>query len=319
MNRSGVAVGVVAALAMATAATTAWAQGSGPGPAEPRGEPTPAANEATVVQGVTVTAHRRPPVKDMPAAIHDFVRSHGTPTRRIDQIPRWEDRRPICVATLGLDPEFNAFITRRVQEVAVKVGAPVAKPKPGKPCEPNIEIIFSDDPQGVAKSIFKHNDELMGYHFAPNVPRLSQFDPPIKAWYLTGTRGGGNAFAIDSIWVQQVSGALGSRLTTGLQSEFVNILVLANVKDLLGHEIGPISDYVTMLVLTQPRSLKSCDPLPSILDLLAPTCSDADKPSSLTREDLAYLRALYSVYGGQAGTLEYQDIWGRMKQELAKP
>jgi hypothetical protein len=320
-------LGMIVGLAALALATTAAAQTNEPAPAAPPAsaaparESAPTSDDSTPVQGLIVTGHRRPPVRDMPAAIDRFVRSHGAATRRIDQIPRWEWQTPICVVTAGLDPEFNAFITKRIVEVATSVGAPVAKPKPNKskpnkPCQSSVEILFSDDPQGLVGKIFKRQDELMGYHFAPNVPTLAHFDPPIKAWYLTGTRGR-SGFAIDSIWTQEPSGSLGSRISTGLRAEFVNILVVAQIRDVIGYEIGPISDYLAMLVLTQPHSLSSCDPLPSILDLMSPNCGDADKPKTLTREDLAYLKALYSVDAVQSATLERSDIWNRMKRELA--
>jgi hypothetical protein len=299
------------ALAVAAAPLAQTAPPSGPAPA-PASAPG-AADAPTTVKDVTVTA-RRPPLKDLPRAVSQFVRSHGAPSRRTDeQIARWGD--PICVITLGLNPAFNAFVTRRVQEVAASVGAPLAKSKPGEPCARNIEILFADDPQAVALAAFKRNDALMGYHYAAEVRDLSKFEPPIKAWYATGSRARGH-LVIDSIWTLAPSGGVASRLSAGVSSEFMNILVIADRKTVIGYEIGPISDYMAMLVLTQPRSLTACDPLPSILDLMSANCSDEDKPKTLTPVDLAYLRALYAAPSDQNIHMQRDAIWDRMQREL---
>jgi hypothetical protein len=301
------------AAAAAPLAQTAPPLGPAPAPASPSAPisgsaPISApgtAGEPTVVKGGAVNAAGRPPLKDLPRAVFRFVRSHGAPSPRSGWIARWGSDFPICVVTTGLDPAFNDFVTRRVQEVAASVGAPLATSKPGAPCGATVEISFANDPQAEALAAFKRNDRLMGFHYPADVPRLSKFEPPIKAWYATGSYGNWGLMALDDIYTHAFWG-----------TKFVNVLVIADKNKVAGYEIGPISDYMAMLVLTQPRLQAFCGPLPSIVDLMSPNCSDQDKPKTLTPADLAYLEALYATSGDQNLYLERDGISDHMRREL---
>lgn len=90
--------------------------------------------------------------------------------------------------------------------------------------------------------------------------------------------------------------ASGSRVNNGLSNGFFNVLIVAEPTKLLDYEIGSLADYVTMLALSQPASLDSCQQLPSISNMLAKGCSSV--PSRITDGDLAYLRALYKMPDG---------------------
>ena len=71
-----------------------------------------------------------------------------------------------------------------------------------------------------------------------------------------------------------------------------HVLILVDARKVTGYQIGPISDYLAMLVLSQTRQQDACGQLPSILDLMAPHC-ERDKPTAITAGDLAFLHALY--------------------------
>jgi hypothetical protein len=66
----------------------------------------------------------------------------------------------------------------------------------------------------------------------------------------------------------------------------------------------------------QPRSLTSCAPLPSILDLMSPNCSDQDKPKAPTPADLAYLKALYQSSSFLDAYAQRDDVGDLMRREL---
>jgi hypothetical protein len=77
-----------------------------------------------------------------------------------------------------------------------------------------------------------------------------------------------------------------------------------------------LSDYVAMVVLSQPRSLDSCQPLPSVTDLFASGCSGRAAPDGLTPADAAYLTALYQANPEARKAGEQADIAGRMAKIL---
>src|ERR1700679_1660397 len=84
------------------------------------GDKTPQSVPSTPLPGVTVVAPHRDAAD--PAAlpmVRDFVKAHSAPSQ-IGQLARWTQN--ICPATVGLPPAFNAFVTRRVREVAAEVG-----------------------------------------------------------------------------------------------------------------------------------------------------------------------------------------------------
>jgi hypothetical protein len=319
MHRSVRAASALAGLAVLAGTCAAQPSQTSQPPAAP-----PAADTPTEVKGVTVTASRRRAMTNLSRAVDRFAASHGAPARKSEQLARWET--PMCIATVGLDPAYNAFITDRIRAVAAVVGAPVEPP--GRKCDPNVEIFFSETPQELALRAFKRNDELMGFHHQAEVARFRRFEPPIKAWYMTGTNG-----VVDSQWSLSPvangatdtqwsltpggNGGIKSRIQTHDRSIFMNVLVIADTEKVIGYEIGPVADYMAALVLAQPRSLTECDSLPSILDLMSPNCADSDKPRALTDADLAYLKALYRVSPEQKANLARDEIAAQMRRDLA--
>ncbi|MGZ3378480.1 MAG: hypothetical protein ACXU8S_17935, partial [Phenylobacterium sp.] len=97
------------------------------------------AKPAASVSGVTVTAPEKANPLVNPEA--QFVRGHLAQNRN-QQYARFRD--PVCVRVIGLPPEFDAFIAKRVVELAKAVNAPV---DPSAACTPNVNVIFSPKPQ----------------------------------------------------------------------------------------------------------------------------------------------------------------------------
>jgi len=110
--------------------------------AQTKDDSTPA--QSAPLQEVTVTAERMRDHRALSHAVSGFVESHSTPGARINQIGRWY--QTICPFVAGLRLPFNEFVAREIADVARGVGAPV-RPV-GKKCDPNVEIIFTADPQG---------------------------------------------------------------------------------------------------------------------------------------------------------------------------
>ena len=108
--------------------------------------------------------------------------------------------------------------------------------------------------------------------------------------------------------------ASGSRLNNGHDSGFYNVVILAEPAKLSDYEVGSLADYITMLGLSQPASLDSCQELPSISNLLAKGCASA--ASKITDGDLAYLLALYRVPSGYGLSSQRDEMLFQMKKTL---
>ncbi len=279
-------------------------------------------------ESVTVTV-----IKEGEAAIGKFVDGMTVPTRIAGKLARWKNG--ICPITVGLPPESASILTKKVRALAAEVGAPV---NDKDPCPGNIEIIFTAQPQALLDNIRIMHPVLLGYYQnSAQADKLATATGPIQSWYSTATvdlRGnpvvdGGRKGGVHlSIAIPQadfggpagppsimemympdatVTNVTGNRLGDGVSSALNNVMIIADTRKLIGRDIGSISDYIAVLALAQIQPPDACQPLPSILNLLAPGCSG----DALTSADVAYLRGLYKItatttFAGQRREIQYQ-------------
>jgi len=263
---------------------------------------------------VTVTARREIERRRLDGVlIPRFIRSHGALASKTNQLARWGTG--LCPEIIGLSPGFNAFVSRRIKEVAASVGAAV---EGSARCKPNVRIYFETQPQKQLDEVINHAPELLGAYYPGEAKRFETFSRTIRAWYVTATRGASGEQTVDSIWTPTPGGRPGSRLSTGVSSWIVHVLVIVDSKKVAGYTIGSISDYIAMLVLAQGSSLDTCDELPSITDLLASSCDQRQRAETLTAGDIAYLKGLYSANLELISSLERSHIHNRMMQELER-
>ncbi|HZZ69171.1 MAG TPA: hypothetical protein VFE18_13445 [Phenylobacterium sp.] len=301
------------------AATPAWATQSGQTPQ------TALQTRATDVSGVTVTAPEKPSPLVNPET--QFVRSHLAQNRN-QQYARFRD--PVCVRVIGLPAEFDAFVARRVTALANRVHAPIDR---SAACTPNVNVIFSQKPQAQLDDIAKRRDILFGFHFAADLKKLTTFDRPIQAWYLTrevGTEGasvlelnhgvnfrdGGPGAPPVSLGVT-VNGRAGSRLGNDMSSELVHALIIADANKLADAKIGAVADYIALLALSRWQDLERCNAIPTILNLEAEGCAN-DPPETATASDVALLRALYALDPRETGAQQRITMATRMQSERQK-
>jgi hypothetical protein len=298
--------------------------------------PTPAF--ALPPESVTVTA-----TKPSDATIRNFEETRAQPTYVLGRMARWTKR--ICPVTVGLADKYAKYITQRIKDVAAVVGAPVNS-DPG--CRPNIEIMFTLNPQILMNNVRKDKPLLLGYHHNESeADELAKVTHPIQAWYSTISQDlDGNTFVDEGACrnggttmdatpsAAQTSADLsngvvlsqkllpcaitvhyaGGRAVDGLTSGFFNVVIVADPSKLFDYEIGTLGDYLAMLALSQPASLDSCQDLPSISNLLAKDCSSI--PAWITDGDLAYLKGLYRVPTGYSMSAQRQEIQYQMRKTL---
>lgn len=288
------------------------------GSAVAQDRPAAAPSPSNTVSGVTVTGPEKPdPLVDKTT---EFVRQR-LPTSRFEQYARFHD--PVCVKVAGLPGEFGAFIAKRLVEVAKQVGAPVAD---GATCTPNVNVIFSTQPQAQLTDIARRRDVLFGFVFKAEMKQISTFKRPIQSWYLTrtvGTDGGDTLELNDSaacvssgmpgafpcdIKAPATKGRAGSRLGNDMSSELVHSLIIADANKVVGEKIDAVADYIAVLALSRWRGLERCTGLPTILNLMADGCDAEDRPEAATPSDLALLTGLYQVNSRETGSQQRAEI-----------
>jgi hypothetical protein len=277
--------------------------------------PVSKAAPSSTVSGVTVTAPEKP--NEIVDPTTQFVRQR-LPTSRFEQYARFRD--PVCVKVVGLPGEFDAFIAKRVVDVARQVNAPVAD---AETCKPNVNVIFSTQPQAQLTDIAKHRDVLFGFVWRTNLKQAATFSRPIQSWYLTRvieSKGdgalelnAGTAFmlipgqGLVSLGKTPI-GEAGSRLGENLSSELVHSLIIADANKVAGEKIDAVADYIAVLALSRWQGLERCSSLPTILNLMADGCDAEDRPQAATPGDLALLEGLYTANVRESGSQQRATI-----------
>ena len=310
------------------------------------GTPAGTNSRATAVAPVTVQAPALTPSEAVKRS-DAFVAAYAAPTAALDQYARWHS--PICVKVVGVLPEEAAAISSRIEQVARALGLKVGAPG----CRSNIQILFSGHPQALVDAVAKRNDALLGYHYPAETQALKTVTRPVQAWYATASRSGGvgdvelafmavdNPYAVqrqdrgdhgspkptnmgmlslDKAGEQTPAGCGDSRFSTCRSSLFANVMVVVDSRRLQGKTLGPLSDYVAMLALSQPKSLDGCLDLASVIDLFAPRpCPGRPSASGLTTADAGYLTALYGADPEERRSEAQTDMAERMAKILVDP
>ena len=265
-------------------------------------------------ESVTITG-----IKPSQAAIRKFLEGMTVPTRVTGKLARWKDG--VCPLVLGVRPEVEAVLVKKIREVAAEVGAPV---NASNGCPNNIEVIFTAEPQALLDNVRIMHPNLLGYFDnSAQAEKLATMRLPIQSWYITATvdfhgqevvdgarKGGvritmaipqagtgGPPTAPDMVTLNlpdaTVANAASGRLGDGVSSAISNVMIVADTSKLLNSDIYAVADYIAMLALSQTQPPDSCQDLPTILNLLVKDCGRA--AGALTVADMAYLRALYKI------------------------
>jgi hypothetical protein len=274
-------------------------------------------------EGVIVTA---PPLEKV---LRDFIVSYAAPSPASGKVARWH--AGVCPGVIGLPASWNSSISARVREVASLAGAPAADEK----CHPNIDIVFTQNPQRLLDEVRATRSWLLGYHDKAQEKRLATVNHAIQAWYMTQTvdaKGGvhtDNKLRADGIYFQVGKGNTfyfpnahveswnGSRLGDDRRGELAHVLVVVDLAKVNGIKLSAVADDVAMLALAQTAAFEACQPVVSIANLTAPDC--ASKTDTLSASDQAYLHALYKIDIRASLVEQWGDLAYEMKKSLGGP
>jgi hypothetical protein len=285
----------------------------GPCPAWPQTTSSAAAPSPDLPE-VTVIAPRPPTASEVAGNnVMIFVNSHSQPKDSgTGTLSRWKEA--VCVKTEGLPPAFEDYVSARVEAIAAAVKTPQQK---RNPCNPNVYVIFTNEPQRFIDTAIEKNPEILGYHYTAQLKKLKTIDRPIQAWHVTGLQSEADlsSVVLDSVWAPPLIAPSATPISTGVHSFILFTLVVVDGKKVSGYPLGAIADYIAMLALAQVRLIDHCGELPSILDLMATACART-KSQSITAADLAYLQSLNTVGQEVDYFMQTKAIEFKMKQQL---
>jgi hypothetical protein len=331
---------VVIAIGSLTTAGTSAAQSAHTAPISHTGLPSIApdvsASTSPGIPDATVTPPAPPTDQELSAdGLSEFIMHHATvryvSTGTTRNLARWRGgKQSICPLTVGLNPTYDAFVTARLRALATYVGAPVdSDPQ----CKTNVQILFTNNPQASMEGVIKWATVAFGIRYSGGMRDLIAYrsDHPIQGFYLT-TRGGAMVLNTDvalvgldvlPVWPkvnQKYLGhdALGTRLggSSGSGIGIGVVLLVVDTTKLGSYSIGTLADYLSMLTLSVAESPDHCDPLPSILDLMASSCGTRERPTAITAGDLGFLKALYYRNTGLGPSLSRDDIQDNMMRQF---
>lgn len=253
--------------------------------------PSPAQPEPREEDGgepITVIGERAESEAERRREADRFFESHAVRTP-IGQLARWHE--PICVRTWGLPAEMNARIATRVMDIADSLEIPTNR---AEMCSPNVRIGFTSEPQTMIERAARRNRMVIGFHYASQRNRIMRVRQPVQAWYVTTTRSGADEL-IDDAAVRGGGGGAGSRLTNYISSGLAHVMIFADTRAVQGQDVDAIAELAAFVALAQTPVAEGCDESATILNLMNPACPAERRPVALTAQDIAYLRALYSV------------------------
>lgn len=285
-------------------------------------------NAAPPLPEVTVTAPRPPTPEELAGnAVPDFARAHAVPAVVTGQLARWYVG--ICPQTSGLSSRLNDFVSARLLAIAAIVGAPhELRGGCRQDGKHDVFIIFSTDPAKTLDDVVKQDSRVLGFHYPSQTQSVERISHPIQGWYATASRGAYGDITLDeaepllplaSSMVDAGNhphGLAGSRLGSSIHSEIYNALIVVDTRSILGRSIGSIADYLAVLTLTMASAPEHCGTLPSILDMMLPSCGDSKDLTGITAGDLAFLKALYKNDLEEILPLERSNILDSMTRQF---
>jgi hypothetical protein len=242
------------------------------------------------------------PSPDLQRQARDFVQANGR-VSQFGTVIHFASR--LCMTVAGLTPEQNDAVKSRVQAVAQTLSELIYNARRQSCTTKNVSVVFTPNPQHTLDRMIADDPRMVGdaHSTTRGVKTVTR---PIQAWFQTACVEA--ACTPDPVAIPAITAT-----------------VLVDARRISSTKLGTIADYVAMLVLADPLAVDRCQALPSILDLFAGHCLGRSAPNGLTRNDMAYLRSLYTAghrmsqaewnRGGGAGTVD--QVAARMSKLLA--
>lgn len=248
-------------------------------------QPVPAPSRAsTPEQEIVIQGKREDAVR---AFVQSLARSGPT-----DQLGRW--KQELCPAVAGIAPAEAQWMEERITAAATAVEL-----KRLSRCMPNLIVIVTDEVDPMARriaKIFPRDDGQTA------IRRFERSNAPVRWLTVTDPCADGCTLA-------------NSRIEQSTRPAFTGVLVLIDGRRIGGFSLLELADYVALVGLTNPAQ-GVAHPASSILSMF-------DRPReterfAITREDEAFLLALYNSNMANRGSAQKSAIANEMKRRLAE-
>jgi hypothetical protein len=229
--------------------------------------------------------------------VNTFVKGVTHRGYAVESLVRWN--KPICPLVAGIPADQGEFVLQRISQAVRDAGAKLA----GQKCKPNFHVVLTPEPEQLLDLWRKRAPKLYGMTPPAQVRRILGKPRPVRAWYNvwdqcgegvdTGSIIGGDSnFGLGAVTPYGTGCLKDSRLTFTRVQTISSAIVLVDLDDTKEIKLGPLTDYVTMVGLTDVDLDGDWGDEPTILRLFAARDATSQK---LSIWDRAFLKALYQT------------------------
>ena len=254
---------------------------------------TPAAEdritEEVIVKGTRPEVEKR---------VNTFVKGVTHRGHAVQSLVRWN--KPICPLVAGVPAAQGEFMLHRISQAVLDGGGQLGDDH----CKPNFHVVLTPEPDQLLDLWRKRAPKLYGMAPPAKVRRILGKPRPVRIWYNvwdvcgegvdTGTIIGGDSnFGLSASTPYGTGCLRDSRLTFSAVQSISSVIVLVDLDDTKQTTLGPLTDYISMVGLTDVDLDGEWGDEPTILRLFA-TSSDA-RLQKMSIWDRAFLKALYET------------------------
>jgi len=271
------------------------------------------------------SATQPPPEPDQPAIVVEGRRDQAQAVRELlkalpfagpsEHIARFE--RAACPAVLGLRPDHDAAIVKRMRAVAAEARIPLGKPQ----CAPNVLVLVTSDKAALLDEMERRHPYLLASLTRGEVRAMKASRAPTALWHRRESIGvDGRTFTPDSVAGVVINRTTErpSRLRDFAHPSLAGAVLVIEMRALVGLTATQVADYALMRAFTgiDPARIPAGSPT-SILTVLD-TPMGAAAPITLTRWDLAFVRSFYDSDVNRFAPAQRGEIAAGMKKALER-
>jgi hypothetical protein len=230
--------------------------------------------------------------------VNTFVKGVTHRGYAVESLVRWN--KPICPLVAGIPAGQGEFILHRLSQAVLVAGAALDDEN----CKPNFHVVLTPDPDELLDLWRKRAPKLYGMAPPAQVRRILGKPRPVRAWYNvwnvcpSGPQTGSIIGADQNFGLQMGTPYGGgclkdSRLAFIRVQDISSAIILVDLDDVKEIGLGPLTDYIAMVGLTDVDLDGNWGSEPTILRLFA--ASDDATSQKLSLWDRAFLKALYST------------------------
>ncbi len=230
--------------------------------------------------------------------VNTFVKGVTHRGYAVESLVRWN--KPICPLVAGIPANQGEFILHRISQAVRDAGAKLDDEK----CKPNFHVVLTPEPEQLLDVWRKRAPKLYGMSPPAQVRRILGKPRPIRVWYNVWDQCGegvdtGSIIGADTNFGLTAMTPYGrgclkdSRLTFTRVQSISSVIVLVDLDDTKEITLGPLTDYISMVGLTDVDLDGDWGDEPTILRLFAASGDAASQKMSIW--DRAFLKALYET------------------------